>query len=720
MNGEDLAVAASSVRKYLRTRDLSLNTVLAAHMRSQGIPPNGVRWELAKAAMRAGKSFEDAARLAAEFAGEDADAPRVASPRSISRGVARSAPRVDIAQPQLTVATELTPARRSQEPMDWYPQRFEPGAIQGDGAKKLLGSPKVSLEDMLVRETAQNSWDARAGDRPVAFTMNLRQLDAASVRDLRENVFTGEGPGTHIHEALADESLWIIEISDRGTIGLGGPVRNDLTPPPGAVTHFINLVFNIGATKSDKSSGGTYGFGKSIAYMVSEVGAVVIWSRCNTDSGPEDRLIASAIGDVFDREGFRYTGRHWWGRTVEGRPEPLVGQAAATLGNRLFSKGFDGDELGTSLLILAPLLGEPGPDDDAEVLAQSVLWNLWPKLIPGADGERAMDIRVQVNGVDHSIPDPATHPALSGHVACLRAVRAAQAGSEPPASLFRTEVIELSRYNAPIGHLALTKYPVPRTPVRIDETRFPSHSVTLMRSSAELVVRELDRPALADPGFQWAGVFKPLADHDSIFAESEPPAHDDWAPESLTNKIHKSIVKVALDKIRQEADHFLAPSAQARVASGNSSTAAVGDMLAGFLGGIAGSAPSPKAKAGGAGGARSAKAAIAVRRAEGGPADRAGWTRTVLEVSVRGGLPSGTPVAVRVRVATDGGTERSEQPDYVREIGWVGAEEGAEAAIIKPETPRLYVFESRDDIAVDVNSGIAAEDADIERSGGTS
>lgn len=694
MRDEDRLRALEPVRKYFRGKQVSDNTVLAAHMRAIGVAPTGESWKLAQAALRAGLSFEDAAHVGAGH--ERAGASRV-NVKPAQETIPAS---------QVTPHTELTQARKSHAPLDWFPQRFEPGAIQGDGAKKLLGTPNVSLEDLLVRETAQNSWDARAGGEPVRFTMNLRTLSDAVVAMLRQEVFTGSPPGTDLARALTDEGIAAIEISDRGTSGLGGPVRNDKTIPEGETTHFIDLVYNIGATKSGGSSGGTYGFGKSVAYMVSEVGAVVIWSRCQTDAGVEDRLIASAIGEVFDSGGYRHTGRHWWGRTIDGFPEPVVGAVAQQLGNKLFSQGFADDELGTSILILAPMLGEPGPEDDADVLADSVLRNLWPKLVADETGHRPMDIRVQVDGVDHAIPDPASHPVYSGPVTCLQAVRAVQSGRPVPPSMFKCEVTPIKRYDSVVGHLALTKFPATGLG---DEA--PCQWVTLMRSAAELVVTRLDRGPLPDPGFQWAGVFKPIPALDPAFAKSEPPAHDAWSAESLADKTQKSQVKVALTKIRATADAFLQPQVASAPVGSERSAARVADALSGFLGGIAGSAPSPRGSGGGGGGgSRSKKATVAVGRPSRAGSIRDGWKRIVVPVEVRGGDPNGSYIRAKVLVGTDGGTDKSQQPDFLDAGSWSVGEPRVDYAFVPPGTTVEYSFESRDDVAVDFRVEVLSEE----------
>lgn len=685
--------ALARVKDYFRGKQVSDNTVLAAHMRAIGIAPSGDPWKIARAALQAGKTFEEAAHI-----GGGHGSP--AAPKSEGRRTADQGGRA-----RITPATELTAARLNEGPLDWFPQRFEPGAIQGDGAKKLLGTPNVSLEDLLVRETAQNSWDARAGEESVCFTMNLRSLPDEVVGVLRDEVFTGDAPGTDLARALVDEGMVAMEISDRGTTGLGGPVRNDKSVPEGEVTHFIDLVYNIGATKTGGTSGGTYGFGKSVAYMVSELGALVIWSRCQTDQGVEDRLIASAIGEVFDSEGYRHTGRHWWGRTIDGFPEPVVGTVAQSLGRRLFSRGFDDHEFGTSILILAPMLGEPGPDDDADVLADSVLRNLWPKLVPDVSGSKPMTIRVQVDGTDHPIPDPASHPVYSGPVICLQAVRAVQAGDPVPTSMFKCDVSEIKRYNLLVGHLALIKYPA----VGLGDME-PNQSVTLMRSSAELVVTRLDRGPLTEVGFQWAGVFKPVPMLDPAFAKSEPPAHDNWSAESLSDKTQKSQVKVALDKVRAQADAFIQPVGVSKPIGSAMSAAAIADGLSGFLGGVAGSGPSPRVSTGSGGGSRSRTARANLGRPTRRDVDRPGWKRTVVPIEIKGGDPGGSFVRATVLVGTDGGSDRSEQPDFLLAGGWVGTDSKVDYAFVSPDSAVEYWFDSRDDVAVDFKVEVLASE----------
>ena len=340
------------------------------------------------------------------------------------------------------VAVNQLPTPFEGRSLGWFPKRFSPGDIDGVGAKRLLGTPNINPAWVLVREMGQNSWDARGTSPSIDFILNLRLLRGPVMEILRRRIFTGDPPKTGLAELLRHDEIWALEVSDRGTVGLGGPIRNDLAVDSGVDTDFIDLVFNIGAPRDAYLGGGTYGFGKTISYVASSVGTILIWSRCEGSSGLEHRLIGSAIGDGFNMDGLRFTGRHWWGNAIasESRVEPAVGDLAEELGDAVFATRFYRDVTGTSILILDPQLGGDSPEKNVELLAEAVVWNLWPKLLAEQSGHSRMNITVQLNGTSIALPSIEQHPVLSGHAQCLLAVRAAQAGSDPATLPLRYQV----------------------------------------------------------------------------------------------------------------------------------------------------------------------------------------------------------------------------------------------------------------------------------------
>lgn len=739
MDEDELWQALEPVREYFSGREVNVNTVLAAYLRSNGLPASGQPWQAATRAMSLGAGFKEAVLSAASLP---------------------------------TTGIESTPVAANQLPtpfggrsLTWFPKHFSPGDIDGVGAKRLLGTPNINPAWVLVREIGQNSWDARGTSPSIDFILNLRLLRGPVMETLRRRIFTDDPPKTGLAELLRRDEIWALEVSDRGTVGLGGPIRNDLAIDPGVDTDFIDLVFNIGAPRDAYLGGGTYGFGKTISYVASSVGTILIWSRCEGSSGLEHRLIGSAIGDGFNMDGLRFTGRHWWGNAIasEGRVEPAVGDLAEELGDAVFATRFDRHVTGTSILILDPQLGGGSPEKNEELLAGAVVWNLWPKLLAEQSGHSRMNISVQLNGTPIALPSIEQHPVLSGHAECLQAVRAAQTDSDPAALPLKypvnVEEIWLRRPLKLLGHLALTRYPVP------PRTKLPSHTITFMRQ-AELVVRYFDRQELDVEGFQWAGVFKPVADVDDSFALAEPPAHDDWVPQAVQDKDHRTEVRVALTRIREAADKYLSPHKPSVTSSEALPSAAhVGDMLADLLGGLEGPAPStrvapsgpvgtsswafdgtaapgtavtgststgsagatraplPDTVYGGAAGpvssapasTRTPAAAGAGRRAgrprvnvvgiSHAPAQSPGWTRSTVDVQLANGSPAAPAVDVSVRVGYDGGSV--EDTEVIRIIGWLGGSGDTFASgpiELVSDVIRQFVFEARSDLAIDVET----------------
>ena len=276
MDEDKLRRALAPVREHFSGGEVNVDTVLAAYLRSCGLPASGQPWEAAKRAMSQGAGFNEAVMLAASR-------PTI--------GI-NSAP----------VAVNQLPTPFEGRSLGWFPKQFSPGDIDGVGAKRLLGTPNIDPAWVLVREMGQNSWDARGNIAKHRLHPESPAAHGARDGDLRKRIFTGDPPKTGLAELLRHDEIWALEVSDRGTVGLGGPIRNDLAVDSGMGTDFIDLVFNIGAPRDAYLGGGTYGFGKTISYVASSVGTILIWSRCEGSSGLEHRLIGSAIGDGFNTE----------------------------------------------------------------------------------------------------------------------------------------------------------------------------------------------------------------------------------------------------------------------------------------------------------------------------------------------------------------------------------------------------------------------------------
>ena len=602
--------------------------------------------------------------------------------------------------------------------MAWFPKPFGAGDMHSAGERKVLGRPEVDFLNLLVRETAQNSWDARLPGVVPRFELRLRKLDDR-VRDvLTWNVFGERVPGSALDHALATPDLAALEVVDRGTKGLGGPTKNGAPRAPREPNDYSDFILTVGAPPEDPSGGGSYGFGKTAGYMASGCATIVVWSRSRTADGRMvERFVASSMGETFDKGDQRFTGRQWWGarRDAAGASgtldfDPVSGEDARKLGEAVFERHFDDDETGTSLLILhlslwngvaedeegndaAAVTDAPVAEKEADQrgnsnlgmlglgLARSVVRNLWPKLDSDQDACWRMDAAVFCEGTEVPLRGMMGSPLLSSFKACLRAIRELQ--DRGTTSVHGVYLLPTSRYGSTTGHLALAR-------VLAETTNDPfvgvAESVALMRHRAELVVTYVPYPGNAMESLKWVGVFKPVADLDPVFGDAEPPAHDSWAHLAGLDKRTRSVVKVTLRGIRDGVRAFLTPQEVSNDAV-NLSTGALSTALAGLAGGLTGVTASSDSRPTSGGRKNSPpKPKVAVRAIEPLVRDAddlaAGRQRTMLTLAVAGPDRPWVLQMGSLSVAVDGGTMRSE--DEVRLDRWEGGQPSGDGVIITP------------------------------------
>lgn len=743
LSDAELERALEPVKDHFFGANLNTNTVLSAYLRAAGLHPSGQTWQMARFAVESGASFSDAVLLAG---GEDPAASSGVAARATDDAEDRTGDAPDWPQPEtetpapeapLNVYEEVpeessgvraqarppSPALGPGAELAWFPKQFGPGDIDGEGAQKLLGTPDLAPVSVLVRETAQNSWDARLRGEHLEFILNLRELSDAEIGVLRTRVFTHDAGPIPVESTLRQRHIWVLEISDRGAKGLGGPLRNDLAIPEGQPTDFIDLVLNIGAPRDVHLGAGTYGFGKTISYTTSGLGTVLLWSRTEHEAELQHRLIGSAFGRSFEQAGKRHTGRHWWGVVPEGesRVEPLTGPDAQALAENLFARHFEGDETGTSILILDPVLGGDDREEDGRALVESALWHLWPKLVATSGGRDHMTIAVELNGVRLQMPEIGDHPVLSAFADALFAVRRAQ-GEAAPEPVNPTEVVTVSilRPAQTLGHLAITRFPkvewdaAAREIVPLNE---PVSHVALMRHDAELLVKYWERPELDSPAVQWCAVFKPASDTDDAFALSEPPSHDDWVASSVRDKGQKQVVNVALRRIREHIDEVLSPveGDQSAQQAGTPSVAALADSLASLMGPVQGSAPRRKAPS--KPGTRQTRPHVRIAEYRLGDI-RCGYRRIAVRCVLES--PDGAHrLSADVRIGVEGGAADVDD-DAVRPLGWTSNQldpDGtpdvlsSDSSLLQPGEEAWYVAEVSEDLVADFDVQVIKEDA---------
>jgi len=603
-----------------------------------------------------------------------------------------------------------------------FSEQYRPeGNIDARATRRAIGRPHLGFWEGFLRETLQNSWDARLPDATkIRYRVEGFFASPDQIQALRDEVFTSEPDNMEIGALLDSEEVPILVVTDSHTKGLQGPTRADLaTDEP---THFIDFVRNIGRAH-DKAigGGGTYGFGKGVLYDASVCTTIVVFTRTTNRGARVSRLIAIGQGDSYNDDQLRFTGRHWWG--IAGgttAAEPLTDSAAEALASRLGINRIPDGETGTSIAVIGPVAQDDETlDQIVDKVATAAMHWAWPHMI-GTGAGATIDFTFTADGEEVTVPQPSVHPLYRHYAGAYRRATAILAGQEVSQSWpWQDHQIRSERPKADLGVLVYKNIRREDLPSGDGTVEPQTAHVALMRDP-RLVVRYMDVPQNPQ-GLATIGVFVAHPAMNEQFATSEPVAHDDWAPENLrTERYERNPVKQTLDKIRRtfRATSATAPSAQGDVQTEGAVRLAnaLGDLLAGIAPGVDpriqprdGGILPPRAGAGGGGrtagsggdSTGGAGSRVGRRRMEpsaaivGTPSLELVGSRLAAMFEVRVSVPEGRNVVIRAepRVVLDGGAAEpaSDRPAGAvvpQVLGWSsngGRPDGSSS--YRPSTP---------------------------------
>lgn len=483
---------------------------------------------------------------------------------------------------------------------DLFSEPYGAAGNLGSNFLRLLGAPPLDRLQTVIREAVQNVADAAKLGAGPGILIRLRTLREAERVVLADNVLRDlpqdDVSRERLQAALSRDDLPVLEICDFRTTGLGGPTRSDRIPVGTERTDFIDFIRNIGTPSDTSHGGGTYGFGKVALYRASRCSTILVDTLAHGMGVEGRRLICCHVGRSFDVPDHgvlrRFTGRHWWGTRdpLDGIVDPIVGAAATDLAASLGLPPREGGLTGTSIMIL----DFDAEDDDLQVsgrrVVEALLWNFWPRMMSEVPRERRFVCRVEVEGVVLPVPKPEEFAPLDLFCKAMRAARN-RSGDE-------VHAIESRRPARLLGSLAVARgLRSPRQPMVAQGSKIPDvvHHIALMRP-VELVVKYLEGMPLPDESLEWAGVFL-TSDADEVeqaFADSEPPAHDDWIPDSLEKGHSRTFVNVALRELKAHASQIGAtPPLRPQGPGSGTPLARLGNRLGTVLEGVGGDGPGP-------------------------------------------------------------------------------------------------------------------------------
>ncbi|MFF6805709.1 hypothetical protein [Streptomyces sp. NPDC012616] len=452
------------------------------------------------------------------------------------------------------------------------------GGGTAEGALKNLDGTELDPLTLLVRESAQNSWDARAGDGPVEYRVELRTLGPSEAPVWRDLFAVGAPQLRHLklRASLARPALRVLTVSDTGTRGLGGPTRADVAVP--GQSDFASFVRKTGSSSKDTGRGGTYGFGKAVFHLLSSSRTVVVHTRCRVGDRLETRLIGWAVHESYTVEGDdgtkTFTGRHFWGRVRHGYVEPLVGAEADEVAGSLGLDSLPDGETGTSVAILDPVFGDRNDAEAMRWIVDAMVWNLWPKMLPEG-GDAPMRFSASHEGRNVPVPKPSEVPHLRPFVWAYNDM---------------SSLVEHKSLGRVLGRLGMRKFISPQgCPPRVaQEVGIGErlHHTCLMRP-VDLVVKYLEGPPFFEESGGYAAVFRADAGMDRVFAAAEPASHDAWLVDKLSGDDHR-LAKQALRRINDAMKEASGPAPVSNEAGEGVSLAGMSRLMAGLMAGTAG------------------------------------------------------------------------------------------------------------------------------------
>lgn len=596
--------------------------------------------------------------------------------------------------------------------LELYSEPYRPeGNIDARAARRALGQPpQFGPWALFLRETLQNSWDARLSEsQSIDYRVDAYFPDEDQLRTLQTQIFGQLPPRAAWDGVKPNEELPLLVVTDHGTRGLSGPTRADSVEE--GESDFVDFVRNVGRAAEKELGGGTYGFGKGVLYELSVCATIIIFTRTTVRGRSVSRLMAIRLGSSYVHNRRKYTGRHWWGvGNAATGAEPATGRAAEDLAVRLGMNFIPAGRTGTSLMVVGPVARHPDEtlEDIVKQLADAALWWAWPHMVSQGGGP-SVTFKFSHQGEDVPVADPAEHPVLGNFVSALRRAEAVAIGGthadEWPWSdrVLRSGPGRGTR----LGALSYRRIPpLDRGVEPTENAPATGRHVALMRAP-RLVVKYLEAPQ--DPrGQGLAGVYlaDPALDRD--FALSEPVAHDDWVPSKLRlGKYQRNPVRQALEKLKQELRPPVVAEQQPESASRHAGLVALASQLGALLDGQPGGTDARRlpllpsgGRGGGTGTGRHRRRVGA--RVDGNPELLLLAGEPAVRFPVQLVAAEGEPLRVLAEpfVVVDGGVEHpAEAPigaPLPRVIGWGDGEtiesEGASVQVAAGQAGRLWVW----------------------------
>lgn len=224
----------------------------------------------------------------------------------------------------------------------------------GSSLRRLIQNNNMPVLDLLVRESIQNSLDARKNDSKY---VEVEYLTGHFKSEALGNEL--DKLSEPLSKRFGNSDYEYIAIKDSHTVGLTG-VMDYKKVRDNVYGNLLKLVYEICKPQEAEGAGGSWGIGKTVYFRIG-IGLVIYYSRIKKDNGEyESRLAASFVEDEGDPnamipiyKGMSKRGIAWWGESVEeNETQPVTDEQYIKKFLKIFEiKPYDGEETGTTIII---------------------------------------------------------------------------------------------------------------------------------------------------------------------------------------------------------------------------------------------------------------------------------------------------------------------------------------------------------------------------------
>ncbi len=224
----------------------------------------------------------------------------------------------------------------------------------GSSLLRLIQNNNMPVLDLLVRESIQNSLDARKlNSKYVEVDYLTGKFNSLKLGNELEEITDA------INQRYGNKEYDYIAIRDSYTVGLTG-VMDYKHIQNNAYGNLLKLVYEICKPQEAEGAGGSWGIGKTVYFRIG-IGLVIYYSRIvNEDGEYESRLAASLVENELDPnamipvyDGMIKRGIAWWGEgTGKNSTQPVTDNDYIKKFLGIFGiNEYTDDETGTTIII---------------------------------------------------------------------------------------------------------------------------------------------------------------------------------------------------------------------------------------------------------------------------------------------------------------------------------------------------------------------------------